>query len=164
MSNPYDRWSFALKHFHEHFRRSIGDVAGRLSTSASSKQAQPPVLDIQQLNALHRNILELMRGLTMHHTIEDQSCFPVLSRKIPEFLELGKQHHQLEEIIAQLTVLARLPMDKNTDLSSHVVQLQEGMTQLQLLVLPHMATEEELTLPAKTRLLFTEREMSSLFG
>ncbi|MEW5312013.1 MAG: hypothetical protein WDW38_003677 [Sanguina aurantia] len=67
-------------------------------------------------------------------------------------------------MIAQLTDLARLPMDKNTDLSSHTAQLQSGMTQLQLLALPHMAAEEELTLPAKTRLLFTEREMSSLFG
>lgn len=164
MSNPYNRWSDALKYFHDHFRHSIADIAGSLRLSASSNPAQPPVLSLEQLKALHRNILELTRGLTMHHTIEDRTCFPVLCKKIPEFGELSEQHHQLEEMIAQLTDLARLPMDKNTDLSSHTAQLQSGMTQLQLLALPHMAAEEELTLPAKTRLLFTEREMSSLFG
>lgn len=164
MSDPYHRWSDTLKYFHDHIRYSIGDIARSLGISASTEPGQPPVLKLEQLKALHRTILELMERLTLHHTIEDQSCFPILGKKIPEVEQLSKQHHQLEDSITQLTALARLTVDKAADFSSHVEKLQGAVTQLRLLVLPHMAAEEELTLPAKTRLLFTEMEMACLVG
>lgn len=169
MSNPYDRWSDTLKYAHDHIRHAIGDIAQRLQAtqlgiSCSDKPPESPQLTLQQLEALHRTILEVMRDLTMHHTLEDQRCFPLLSKKIPEFKELGEQHHLLETIIAQLTGLARLPVDNATDLSGHVLNLQESVIHLQLLALPHMEAEQELTLPDKTRLLFTEQEMGRLLG
>lgn len=153
-----------LKYAHDHIRHAIGNIAQRLGMSSSDTPAESLQLTIQQLEALHRTILEVMSDFTMHRTLEDQICFPILSKKIPEFMELGEQHHQLGTIIAQLTGFASQPVNKATDLSGHVLKLQECVIQLQLLALPHMAAEQELTLPDKTRLLFTELEMGRLLG
>jgi len=93
----YNRMAEQMDYFHNHFRQTWN-----MLYQACESNKRPAGMSIRQFFSA---IEQLTQQLTFHHTIEEQSIFPVLARKMPAFreeLELLTQHKKIHEGLDKL--------------------------------------------------------------
>lgn len=93
----YNNMAEQMDYYHNHFRHTWS-----ILYRACESNSRPSSLSIRQFLAL---AAQFCSQLTFHHTIEEQSIFPVLARKMPVFQkkkELLEQHRQIHEGLEKL--------------------------------------------------------------
>ncbi|TCD69800.1 hypothetical protein EIP91_006113 [Steccherinum ochraceum] len=73
----YNRMADHMSSFHEHFKREFNELYD-LADGSFNKRGM-------NLRVYLRKADDLVKHLTMHHTIEERHIFPLLARKMPEF-------------------------------------------------------------------------------
>ncbi|OKL63195.1 hypothetical protein UA08_01227 [Talaromyces atroroseus] len=88
----YNRMAEHMDYFHNHFRQSWNELY-----SACCDNKRPTGVSIRQFLNMG---MEFLSQLGLHHSIEEQSIFPVLAKKMPEFkreVHLLKQHKEIHK-------------------------------------------------------------------
>ncbi|OWY63257.1 hypothetical protein B7486_54095 [cyanobacterium TDX16] len=130
-------WAFLA--FHEALRRDVARFCAVLEPE--------PALDGERLAAFVEHWERFHALLDFHHVTEDTGMFPMLRGARPELAVvidgLEHEHHQLEGLLERTdaTVHAATTGDP-------VHELPGLFAELEALLLPHLATEEEHLVPA----------------
>lgn len=93
----YNRLADGMEQFHAHFRHTW-----TVLWTAATTGKRPQGLSLRSLIAQG---LQFVRGLEVHHGIEEQHIFPILARRMPEFkqgkgngaAELLRQHREIHK-------------------------------------------------------------------
>ncbi|KAF1966143.1 hypothetical protein BU23DRAFT_560471 [Bimuria novae-zelandiae CBS 107.79] len=93
----YNNMAEHMNYFHNHFRHTWNTLY-----KACENNKRPAGMSIRQFLATAE---QFCQGLTFHHTIEEQSIFPILAKKMPSFkqeMELLEQHRGIHEGLEKL--------------------------------------------------------------
>ncbi|KAJ4301783.1 hypothetical protein N0V90_003877 [Kalmusia sp. IMI 367209] len=93
----YNHMAEHMDYFHNHFRQTWNTLYRACETNK-----RPAGMSIRAFLSMAE---QFCHQLTFHHTIEEQSIFPVLARKMPAFreeLELLTQHKGIHEGLEKL--------------------------------------------------------------
>ncbi|GAM40002.1 hypothetical protein TCE0_034r12010 [Talaromyces pinophilus] len=151
----YNRLAEHMDYFHNHFRHSWNELY-----TACCENKRPSGVSIRQFLNMGTQFLS---QLNIHHSIEEQSIFPILARKMPEFkreVHLLKQHKEIHKGMDRLE--AYLMDCRSGEKELRLDEMKKVMDSFGKVLWDHLEDEVRTLGAENMRKYWTQEEMRRL--